>query len=270
MFRSRTSSAITVCASLALCLLAAPASAAVIGFEGFDYTSGAPLSGQNGGSGWTGAWGAGNPLAFVATPGLSYGGLLTTGGAATATAKPVPPGGGDITFEQRQLASAVGADGTLLYLSVLMRPETGFGFYGGLNLGSLFLGKSGPSTTYGLESLSIASSSLVANVGETVLLVLRAQFLAGDDVFDLFVNPVVGGPEPLVSDATLSFDLGTTNLITINNAGAWTVDEIRLGTTYGDVLPRAVPAPAVAPLFITGLAAVALARWVARSRAPSH
>ena len=258
----RRSLVLIACSALVSCLLAAPAGASLIAYEGFDYAAGASLNGLNGGSGWSNAWSAGNPLAFIATPGLDFTGLGTTGGAATATAKPNPPSGSDITFESRTLSSTVGADGTTLYLSVLLRPESGFGFYGGINLGALFLGKSGTTSTYGLEnSVGTASSSVVANAGETTLLLLRAQFLAGNDVLDLFVNPVAGAPLPLVADATLPlFDLGLTDAIVVNNAGAWTADEIRLGTTVEDVLPAAVPEPASMSLLMSGLAAAALAR----------
>lgn len=245
-------------------LAAAPATAALSSYEGFDgpgYDDGALLNGLGGGSGWSGSWGAGNPLALVTANGLSFGALATTPGAATATAKPVPPGGGDITFEQRQLGAAIGGDDTTVYLSLLLRPEPGFGFYGGLNLGGLFIGKSGPTDTYGLESGSgIASSGTVAQVGETVLLVLRAQFLAGNDVFDLFVNPLPGAAEPSQPDATMSlFDLGTAGLVTINNAGAWTIDELRLGTSFADVTPAALlPAPTtLALLLAAGLGGLA-------------
>ena len=101
----------------------------------------------------------------------------------------------------------------------------------------------------------------MANAGETTLLLLRAQFLAGNDVLDLFVNPVAGAPLPLVADATLPlFNLGSTDAIVVNNAGAWTADEIRLGTTVDDVLPAAVPEPASMSLLMSGLAAAALAR----------
>lgn len=259
---ARRSIALTLCSLFASCLLAARANAASIAYEGFDYSAGTPLNGLNGGSGWAGAWSAGNPLAFVATPGLAFNGLATTGGAATATAKPDPPGGSDITFENRTLSNNVGADGTSLYLSLLLRPETGFGFYGGVNLGGLFLGKSGTTNTYGLEASggNIASSSVTPTTGDTVLLLLRATFLAGDDVLELFVNPTLGA-EPLLADASLSgFNLGLANVFTINNAGAWTVDEIRLGTTFEDVVPTAVPEPASLTLLACGLGVAAVRR----------
>ena len=53
-------------------------------YEGFNYSSG-PLAGQNGGTGWSGAWvkdyGPGSTLQ-VSSTGLTYPGLTTTGGSA--------------------------------------------------------------------------------------------------------------------------------------------------------------------------------------------
>lgn len=255
-------------AGAAVCLSSGPARAAPLAYEGFGgpgYAAGASLNGLAGGTGWSGGWAAGNPQAFIATAGLSFGALATQAGAATATAKSSSPSGDEITFEGRDAAQLFGADGSTLYLSFLLRPEAGSGFYGGLNLGDLFIGKSGTTVTYGLETgAGIASSTVAAALGETVLLVVRAQFLAGDDLFDLYVNPQLGSAEPLAADATLTgFDLGSTSRLVINNAGAWTIDEIRLGGRFADVTPTAVPEPPLTALLATGL----VVGWLRRRRA---
>ena len=56
------------------------------------------------------------------------------------------------------------------------------------------------------------------------------------------------------------FDVGMTSAITINNAGGWTLDEIRVGTAFADVAPAAVPAPPAALLLVTGLMLVGVTR----------
>lgn len=59
----------------------------LIAYEGFDYTVGQSLEGQNGGTGWQGAWfkeSGPNPLT-IASPGLQYTGLATSGEAASYT-----------------------------------------------------------------------------------------------------------------------------------------------------------------------------------------
>lgn len=251
-------------AALGPCVLSGPASASLLAYEGFGYPAGANLNGQNGGPGWAGAWATFfGPPTLIDGAGLAFGSLAVTQGAAATPLSSDPVAGNNIANYFRTLASPVGADNTTLYVSLLLRPEANFGFYGGLNLGGFFIGKSGPVPTYSLESGggNIASSSTVAQQGETVLLVLRAQFLPGDDIFSLFVNPVPGAAEPLLADATMTnFDLGTQDGITINNASAWTTDEIRFGSTFADVTPAAVPAPSVALLVAGGLVLVGLAR----------
>jgi len=95
----------------------------------------------------------------------------------------------------------------------------------------------------------------------TVFLVMKAQFLAPFDIFDLYVDPLPGAAEPLQADAELSgFNLGATNFLYINNAGGWTIDEIRIGSTFAAVTPTSVPEPASLLLVMMGLAAIALAR----------
>ena len=87
-------------AALAAVLLAAPAHAGLIAYDGFNYPAGSGLStvGSGGGTGWSGAWG--NNDWEVATTGLTYtnGGIY--GGSSSYAAstsggwsgvKPLPP-----------------------------------------------------------------------------------------------------------------------------------------------------------------------------------
>ena len=225
---------------LALTATLAPggAGAAVAAYEGFGYAAGVDLSGQNGGTGWAGGWNnQGGAPTLTTAPGLGFGALAVTPGAASTAVVVTTDPGAKITTYPRSLAAAFGADGTTTYLSFLLRPESDFGFYGGLNLGGgLFIGKSGtPVTTYGLETAgaNIASSSVVATAGETVFLVLRAQFSAGNDVLSLSVNPLPGGAQPLLASAQMSnVDLALKGSLHINNSGGRTIDEIRVGSSF--------------------------------------
>jgi hypothetical protein len=249
-------------AVLAAGVLPYGARAAVV-YDGFGYPPGADLSGQNGGVGWSGAWfNQGGAQTVTTAAGLSFGNLAVTPGAATT-----PVDNGIVSTYPRFFADPLGADGTTLYLSFLLRPESDFGFYGGLNLGGYFVGKSGPVATYSLEGgalNNIESSSVVAQAGTTVLLVLKVRFQGGDDIFDLFVGPVPGTAEPLVADAHMTnanLNLAApNNSLYINNPGGWTIDEIRVGPTFADVTPAAVPAPFSPLLIALGLVAVGLAR----------
>ncbi len=247
----RLAQAITL---LALFGLPLAADASLVVYEGFDYASGSPLAGQNGGLGWSGAW-DGSGLSATMDAGLSYSNLATSGGSVASA----PPVSGTVAFYTRPLSETYGADNTSLYLSFLLRPDEGFGFYGGLNLEGLFIGKSGPVDLYSLEGPTDAiSSSAVAPVaGTTVLLVLHAEFLPGNDRFSLYVNPTPGGLQPAVANAVKTdYDMPLADFIYLNNAGAWTTDEIRIGSTFASVTPAAVPEPgflamwAMVPVFV--------------------
>ena len=104
----------------------------------------------------------------------------------------------------------------------------------------------------------------MAQAGETVFLVLRAEFLAGKDVLALFVNPLLAAAEPLLADAELSnINLAPADYLYINNSGGWTIDEIRVGSSFADVAPvqaRSVPEPATLALVLLALSAMTFAR----------
>ncbi len=216
-------------------------------YDGFDYPSGASLAGQNGGSGWAAPWDSSQTALDVTIgPGLSFPGLDTSPGSGSSAASVA----GQVAFFKRQLSASVGADNTTVYLSFLLRPDAGFGFYGGINLEGVFVGKSGITNTYGIEGPGndISSSSVAAVAGTTVFLVLRADFLPGNDRFSLYIDPTPGGAEPAVADAVKTdLDLGPANFIFLNNAGGWTTDEIRIGDTFASVAPAATaPEPGTA------------------------
>jgi hypothetical protein len=228
-------------------------------YDGFNYPVGTSLSGENGGSGWGAPWDSSrSALGVNVTQGLAFKNLISSPGSVTSD--PALPG--SVAFYTRQLSATYGADNTTLYMSVLLRPNAGFGFYGGINLDGIFIGKSGTTNTYGIEDANnnISSTSVTPVVGTTVFLVLRANFQPGNDRFSLYVDPTPGGPEPVVPDAVkTNYDLPPANNIFINNAGGWTTDEIRLGSTFASVAPA--PEPAALALFAGG-ALILAARYV--------
>jgi hypothetical protein len=153
----------------------------------------------------------------------------------------------------RSLGQPLGADGTTVYLSVLLQPNGTLGqglfngFFGVTLNGSLsndlFLGKpgGGAADQYVLETRGGSgqvASGAATEVGQTTLLVLKAQFQSGNDLFTLYTNPKPGQPEPSSGAQKSDLDLGTVSAIGIYSTGAFTVDEIRIGTAYEDVVPK--------------------------------
>jgi len=261
---------------LAGLLVASPAHAALIAYEGFDYASGTGIIGQSGGTGWAAgsSWSGYDPSVtwpgVVTSSGLSYGSLAIQGNALTTATTPGPMLSSSAIY-WRNLPQ-FGQEGTTLYVSFLFRPETGYGYYGGVNLTDdygrgIYVGKSGADgyNNYGLEGPLgvIDSSSVPVTAGVTAFIVLKAQFLAGSDIYSIFVNPALDGSESAAPSAIkTNFDpvpgsplVGTTFLF--NNYGYYTIDEIRVGTTYADVMPTAIPEPASLSLLAVGFAALA-------------
>jgi len=69
---------------------------------------------------------------------------------------------------------------------------------------------------------------------------MRADFLPGNDTFTLYTNPVPGAPEPVNGVVKADLNLGVASKIGIYSSGAFSVDEIRIGSTYADVTPRSL------------------------------
>ncbi|MBC7526421.1 MAG: hypothetical protein H7308_02630 [Chthonomonadaceae bacterium] len=283
--RTRTSRLCVVGASslvLALSLSGiANAQGTLLSYEGFDYTPGQTLqNGLNGGKGWAGNWFGSGPGAITGA-GLTYPGAMTTGGGVS-TAGSLPAGNPNNVTTVARFFTAPLTDTNTYFLSYLLQPNAGSGFYGGLNLqgsnGTLFIGKSEGQTTYGLQSGTsvplVRPSSTSAVQGQPVYLVLRATLNPGADQFDLYINPTdfVNLPaSPNVSIATTDgIDLGSTvGDLYLNNYGGYTVDEIRVGKAYGDitgtVAPSNVPEPGAFALF-TGLGMTAIGFHLRRKR----
>ncbi len=245
-------------AAFTFAIIAAPASAQLIAYEGMDYPTPGDLLQKNGGFGWGGAWQPGGfnasfPDAYdIASPSLDYPLLIENGNRATTGAANV------ITGISRPLASPIpAAQTTTRFLSVLLRQQNTsgvfngfFGVYldgGGINDDDVYIGKPGGGQlnrwvveTRGGAGQVAAPDPVVPN--QTTLLVLRGDFRPGADTFSLWVDPnlITPGippPEAVKSD----LDIGQVNGLVIYSGGAFSVDEIRWGNTFFDVVP--IPEP---------------------------
>ena len=245
----------SACASLlalavAVLVVNHPACADQLAYEGFGQSF--PIY-ANDGSGFSGPWAQGGFNAFASgytanVGSLSYPSLRpgvagsVSGGAFSA-----------INGALRNLGEPLGADNTTVYLSFLLRPDGTLdngifnGFFGVTLNGSLsndlFIGKPGGGATdqYVVETRGGSGqipSGTSADVAHTALIVLKAQFLPGNDIFTLYTNPKPGGSEPSSGAVKSDLDLGTVSKVGIYSSGAFTVDEIRIGTSYEDVVPK--------------------------------
>lgn len=242
----------------------------LLGYEPFAYGEApeAPvLTGLAGGLGWAGPWISGgfnaDPLnaerfrlsADAPNPGF----LPQTGGAARVAALPLGLGG-----ILRKFAEPVGAEGAVLFASVVLRPEGTVGegafqgFFGmtlnGTTGDDLFVGKPGGGDigryvveTRGGPGQMTTSRDVVA--GEAVRLVVRAEFRAGNDRFVLYVDPPADGPEPATGAVKEDLDLGLVTAVGLYAAGACSADEIRVGRTYAEVVATRPLPPTLAAVF---------------------
>ncbi len=235
------------------------ASAELLVHENFDYPAG-DLSGQDGGSGWAGAWlDTGNPI-LATEAGLNFtdvfgNELVTSGGAANTV-----DGGSATTISGRETGQHDGE----LWISMLIQPQ---------NSSSQFFGVSFYQDTlvqadarFAIESVTAGApgkdlrltrraptgaanhtSSFSTTIGTPVFAVLHLVPDGGaggelPDRIDVFFNPRLD-EEPFIPHASAS--IGGLHFDRIRVAGqngrASLVDEIRIGTSYAAVSPHTPP-----------------------------
>ena len=224
-------------------------------YDGFAYAPG-DLHGDNGGSGWSTAW-TGNDAPTVDANVLAGSlsdptGTLVRSGSHIETSNSLVNG-----VAYRDLGFTLGADGTEAWMSFLIRSDQPIvvGDYGGVVIGGtgpfgvngLFVGAA-PTVHYldlngGGGYTPTASSTVVEDT--TALLVVRMEFLAGNDRFTLYVNPTPGIVAP---DSPAGFQAQKTNLnlgtfshigVNFGQSNQYSFDEFRVGLTYQDVTPAA-------------------------------
>jgi parallel beta-helix repeat protein len=224
-------------------------------YDGFGYGAG-DLNGDNGGTGWSTAWtgvDAPTPDANVLAGSLSDPtGTLARSGSHIETNSGLVNG-----VAYRDLGFTLGADGTEAWMSFLIRSDQPIvpGDYGGVVIGGtgafgvngLFVGAA-PTVHYldlngGGGYTPTASSTVVEDT--TALLVVRMEFLAGNDRFTLYVNPTPGLVAPDSGAGfqaqKINLDLGTFSHLGVNfgQNNQYSFDEFRVGATFQDVTPVA-------------------------------
>lgn len=235
-----------LCALALLTAGAAPAIAQdLIAVDSFSNGPLANLGGSNGGVGWAGPWqfAAGNVTTAISGSGLVYPGLETSPGAAVTASS-------DEVFPMSRYSRSFGAlpaGTTKLYISFLLRDDGVFG-WGGLLFGTYpYSVECGAPLGMGVYGLMLTSVGLgdVSNVpvtqGDTALLVVKISknTPAAGLTYSLYLDPGMGAPEPSFPLAQFSVAQVSTlpTGLSIDNGGAFTTDEIRVGKTWASVLP---------------------------------
>ncbi len=217
--------------------------------ESFAYPGGSLVTGQTGGSGWSGAWSQNGETGAVRSPGLGFtdaaGKILTVSGLAMTTAG---------TATTRNFRTLSGAPLTDTWISFLWNlPVTnalfeGVSFYQDTTTARFTVSNSSGTSTAGIYLGTGGSSTLNSGrgtFGVTHLVVLHLRDnagTAGADLVEMYVDPTLATapttPLATVQAADLSFN---TIRVAGSNGAAVLIDEIRLGATFADVTPFTAP-----------------------------
>jgi hypothetical protein len=267
--------------ALAGCALTAlPAHASLIAEDSFNYSLG-ELVGQSGGTGWSAGWTGATAQSDVVEPSTPLG----NGGNRAAAL-----GGNNNNALSRSLSGAVNADS--VFVSFLFRPTAAFSnndfislwldnsasgdHTGAPNLG-LKADQGGTGTSDFMSRLSLGyeayfGTSTPNSTYQIVGQLMKSVSGTGNryDRFRLWINPTIGDANTwdaqasIVSGGITSFDrvgFRTANLSGVEIAH---IDELRLGTSFDDVVPSAVPEPSAMSLFGLGAALIGGVRFYRR------
>ena len=244
---------------------AAPsANAALMAYEGFNYSSGSGnLTGQNGGFGWNGAWQTVvNGSSSVIGGSLIAGGNApagydshSTGNAAftpngTRAGRPLDLSAGGIFGQKGYLNGNgnIGAAGKTIYISFLQQPNIANNNYyefeihrGDLNdpgrVGGVGCDTGGSSSVY--LRTPAAAQTLIGPASTSVsFYVVRIDFTGGNDTVSVYQNPT-SATEPatptLVESSAGDMSFSGISFGAFVNGATVAHDEVRIGETWADV-----------------------------------
>lgn len=232
------------------------ASAGLLVHEPFAYPAG-DLTGNNGGSGWSGAWSdSGNPVVVTGT-GLGYtdafGNVLHVAGSALNTAD----GAAATTISAREVTDR----NAETWISVLIQPQGTFSDFIGVSFydqglatanarfaiehaggKDLRLTRRAPGT----PNPPVHGASFATTIGTTVCAVIHLIPDGGAggvlDRIDVYFNPRLD-ETPASPHASLEIDGLQFDRVRIaaQNGRSTLVDELRLGESFADVTPHTAP-----------------------------
>ncbi len=211
--------------------------------DDFNYTAASLLTAN----GWTAINGAGTNAITVTTPGLTYTGYAGTGiGNAVSLTT---------TGEDDSKSFTAITSGSIYYsamVNVSAAQATGDYFMalnGSAFCGRLYVKSSGAGYVFGLgktTETTPAYESTIRSFNTTYLVIIKYVYVTGgttNDLVSLWINPVLGGPEPSADIAgwtSANTDATTLSSILLRqgnaaNAATVRVDGIRVGTTWQSV-----------------------------------
>ncbi len=256
--------------------------AALLITESFDYAAGA-LNGQNGGTGWGGAWSVNDTdgTAVVTSNGLTFGDMPVSGRAAeisisstsafvdmkaTRSVSNMPNTGDDlwVSFLYKRSDSAIGSNGSRAAeirhngLNFRMKPKNGGSQGAALDYGD------GTFVTNGTKNVQDGNVYLVVcrfgDVGEATGKHALMWILTPDDYDTVIADGTVSAAE-LDANHYLRLDDDHSQetfgaiwmgVATSQAPFAATFDELKYGTSADDVVPQPVPEPATIGLITIG------------------
>jgi hypothetical protein len=213
--------------------------------EGFAYADG-DITGQNGGTGWAGAWTSpGNGQNYAASPGATYrdaaSQLVVSGGALQMSAA----GSADFISE-RDLSATLGGGGTI-YLS-FMGQFTNSGWAGiWLKQGAadqLFIGQGWYDSPWGFGGFPYPQFMSSRDSHALSFVVCRLDYTATNTSVQMYVNPALNA-EPATADASGTIasviQFNRLRVATHNYSSAMPnglFDEFRIGGSWASVTPN--------------------------------
>ena len=258
----------------AACLTVQRADATLLFEDGFNYSTGGLGSSDVSPPGLSGnAWSGGSSHIIVTNANLTYSGLLDLGGNSVQDTWGVSAGSVINTYANQ-------TSGTIYYsflLDVTAAPS-GSQYLTSLNPGTGAPNGSsdalqvdvGPGTTGGYEvGLRTAGASLtldptVLSLG-TIYMVVAEYNFAGTGTASLYLDPIPGGSQPTAA-VTLAGNGSVTGIDDVgfkaqssSTTGTFLIDNLMIGTAWGDVTPVAVPEPQSYTLVLAGMGLLSLA-----------
>lgn len=232
----------------------------VIVSDPFNYAAGV-LDGNDGGTGWGGAW-SGNNDNMVVNPGLTYPGVSCAGNAVQISQT--------IKETTRPLATTLGGNSGSLWIGFLAKgvgnlpsnTYAGISFYSD-TAEKMFLGLPYRHSQWGLGITGSGNldSGVVADAN-SVCYAARVDFdpIGGTDSIHVWINPSLN-MVPSDSSANISGTRShfTFNTISVQGNVGFVYDELKIGSEFTDVIE--IPEPATVYLACSGVIGLLAYAW---------